>query len=399
MPIKKELCKNYQRGSCQYGQRCKFLHVTQQQPKSNIFGGGAQSGSYGQQQKSNPYGFGVQNSSQSKGSTDYGSKPNNQFKPFENKWTRFSPIPNTGAPSARQSENQTQATNHKCTDPESCRRIVVEDFENERPLWKLTCYGHLKNAPCDIIGDISYEELRAAAYDDAKRGLSLQSIVERERNLLSSKLVEFENLCKPHAVAPSSTLPNQKPFSGTSSNAFSSFGQLGSSLNMGPPAPLNNGFGQLNSSAPSRQISSAFGTKNMPSENAGEILRFCLCGAFSLFLLTVILVGLFGSQFPASSTITGFSSNGALRESNPFSPSPSSAQFLRTTNNQSPILSMGLDYTSNANAPAQVAMGVQLATNMQKEDISGDVSIWSKNKWNPGEVPEEAPPDAFVDAV
>lgn len=128
-----------------------------------------------------------------------------------------------------------------------------------------------------------------------------------------------------------------------------------------PPAPLNNGFGQLNSSAPSRQISSAFGTKNMPSENAGEILRFCLCGAFSLFLLTVILVGLFGSQFPASSTITGFSSNGALRESNPFSPSPSSAQFLRTTNNQSPILSMGLDYTSNANAPAQVAMGVQLA--------------------------------------
>nr|XP_015869715.1 zinc finger CCCH domain-containing protein 16 isoform X5 [Ziziphus jujuba var. spinosa]XP_048329971.1 zinc finger CCCH domain-containing protein 16 isoform X5 [Ziziphus jujuba var. spinosa] len=265
--------------------------------------------------------------------------------------------------------------------PESCRRIVVEDFENERPLWKLTCYGHLKNAPCDIIGDISYEELRAAAYDDAKRGLSLQSIVERERNLLSSKLVEFENLCKPHAVAPSSTLPDQKPFSGTSSNAFSSFGQLGSSLNMGsvsrPPAPLNNGFGQLNSSAPSRQISSAFGTKNMPSENAG----------------------LFGSQFPASSTITGFSSNGALRESNPFSPSPSSAQFLRTTNNQSPILSMGLDYTSNANAPAQVAMGVQLATNMQKEDISGDVSIWSKNKWNPGEVPEEAPPDAFVDAV
>lgn len=31
----------------------------------------------------------------------------------------------------------------------------------------------------DIIGDISYEELRAAAYDDAKCGLSLQSIVRK----------------------------------------------------------------------------------------------------------------------------------------------------------------------------------------------------------------------------
>lgn len=31
----------------------------------------------------------------------------------------------------------------------------------------------------DIIGDTSYEELRAAAYDDAKRGLSLQSIVRK----------------------------------------------------------------------------------------------------------------------------------------------------------------------------------------------------------------------------
>jgi len=35
------------------------------------------------------------------------------------------------------------------------------------------------SGPCDIIGDVSYEELRAAAYDDYKRGLSLQSIVRK----------------------------------------------------------------------------------------------------------------------------------------------------------------------------------------------------------------------------
>ncbi|RRT80621.1 hypothetical protein BHM03_00009777, partial [Ensete ventricosum] len=31
--------------------------------------------------------------------------------------------------------------------------------------------------PCDIVGDTSFEELRAAAYEDARQGLSLQSIV------------------------------------------------------------------------------------------------------------------------------------------------------------------------------------------------------------------------------
>ncbi|RVW94131.1 Zinc finger CCCH domain-containing protein 16 [Vitis vinifera] len=82
--------------------------------------------------------------------------------------------------SSRQSDNQVQPANHKCTDPESCKRQIVEDFEHERPIWKLTCYGHCKSAPCDIVGDISYEELRLAAYDDAGRGLSLQSIVRSD---------------------------------------------------------------------------------------------------------------------------------------------------------------------------------------------------------------------------
>ncbi|XP_054813003.1 uncharacterized protein LOC129313710 [Prosopis cineraria] len=33
------------------------------------------------------------------------------------------------------------------------------------------------SAPCDIVGDISYEELQAAAYEDAKHGMTFQSIV------------------------------------------------------------------------------------------------------------------------------------------------------------------------------------------------------------------------------
>jgi len=35
----------------------------------------------------------------------------------------------------------------------------------------------ISSRPCDIVGDISYEELRAAAYEDARKGLPVQAIV------------------------------------------------------------------------------------------------------------------------------------------------------------------------------------------------------------------------------
>ncbi|KAJ7960286.1 Zinc finger CCCH domain-containing protein 16 [Quillaja saponaria] len=126
------------------------------------------------------------------------------------------------------------AVNHKCTDPELCKRQIVEDFEKEKPLWILTCYSDCKNVPCDIVGDISYEELWAAAYDDAKRGMSFLSIVEKERNLLSSKLAEFVNLVGRLYVIQPTPLPSLGASAKFSQNteivvppSITSFGQLG----------------------------------------------------------------------------------------------------------------------------------------------------------------------------
>nr|GEV54816.1 zinc finger CCCH domain-containing protein 16-like isoform X1 [Tanacetum cinerariifolium] len=116
-----------------------------------------------------PFGFGAQNNNQS------GSKPN-QFKPGDNKWSRFSQANGGNSSAPQKQDNQQSAANHTCTDPQSCKRLISEDFEHEKPLWKLTCYGHIKYGPCDIIGDLSFEELRASAYDDAKRGTGVQSI-------------------------------------------------------------------------------------------------------------------------------------------------------------------------------------------------------------------------------
>ncbi|XP_031247721.1 zinc finger CCCH domain-containing protein 16 [Pistacia vera] len=397
MQFRKELCRNFQRGSCQYGERCKFLHVTQQHPKSNAIGFGTQAASQQHQQKSNPFGFGVQNSPQSKGPNNFGNKQN-QFKPFENKWSRFSPIPTSGAPSSsRQPENHSQSTNHKCTDPESCKRLIAEDFEHESPLWKLTCYSHWKNAPCDIVGDVSYEELRAAAYDDAKRGLNLQSIVERERNLLNSKLIEFDNLLRnPYTGPVNPGLASQRQFlvatqsehSSTPQNnappSVSSFSQLGSSVNMGfgtrPSTPSNNAFGQPTNNSYSSQTSSIFGTNNLPSASAGP----------------------FGSQLSAqsvrssfTSNMTGFGNSGVIGAgSNKFSnPSMSTNNFSSLSfGNQTALPGAPV---SSSNAAEQATVNIQLMKNLQSESVTGDSSVWLKEKWIPGEIPEEAPPDAF----
>ncbi|KAJ8767957.1 hypothetical protein K2173_020897 [Erythroxylum novogranatense] len=312
---KKEPCRNFQRGSCQYGEKCKFLHVTPEQskPNTNPFGFGTQQqpsrqkfdnnntnpfgfgtqqqhrkpnasnpfgfGAQQQQQPqkpANPFGFGVQsNNLHYKAPNDFGSKPH-QFKPFENKWSRFSPISNSGQPDH---QPQAQAANHHdCNDPDTCKRLILEDFEHERPLWKLTCYSHWKNGPCDISGDVSYEELRAVAYDDARRGLSLPLIVERERNLLNSKLIEFENLLQNPYVAPSkSALHGAVRFPvGTSgaataagqssaSTPFSNLSQSNVQLNVGHSIPANSAFGQSTLLPNSVQTSNAFGSRLSPN--------------------------------------------------------------------------------------------------------------------------------------
>jgi len=51
--------------------------------------------------------------------------------------------------------------------------------EDENPTVALVWNSSVCSLPCEIVGDISCEELRAVAYDDARRGLSFQSIVRK----------------------------------------------------------------------------------------------------------------------------------------------------------------------------------------------------------------------------
>ncbi|XP_058113404.1 zinc finger CCCH domain-containing protein 46 isoform X2 [Magnolia sinica] len=382
----RKICRNFQRGSCQYGERCKFLHVTQQQSKPSAFGFGVLSGSqFNQQQpqqRQNPFGFGVQNSSYSKSTSDFGPKYQNQAKPFENKWTRFSPIAAGNSTSSRQTDNQPpQAVNHKCTEPELCKHEIAKDFEHERPLWKLTCYGHSKNGPCDIIGDISYEELRAAAYEDARRGMSLQEIVQKERNLLSSKLIQFENLLRnPYVISQKPSSSTASLFPGTNVNAssavvwsnapppVSSFAQLGSSINSGftrPPAPSNHAFRQPSPFQISNQTSGVFGSQ-LPLHS-------------------------FGSA--PSSNILNFNNSSTNVGSNILTFSPVALpHHPSSANNQLISILNGTEIAVNTVGQASVDA---LSVDNKKAGVPGEASIWLR-EWKRGEIPEEPPPDEFI---
>nr|AFK43143.1 unknown [Medicago truncatula] len=391
----REICQHFLRGRCRFGTTCRNIHQQQQRTSNNNgFGGGGGGG----QQNTNPFGFGSTSTSASNNhqpKTDpfgFGSQNNgaprsdfkpNQSQPLENnKWSRSSSKPQNGTP--RQSDNNSQTVNHKCTDPEACKRQIVEDFQQEKPLWILTCYGHCKGAPCDIVGDISYEELRAAAYEDNKKGMSLPQIVEKEKNILQSKLVEFNKLLSEPYKMPLTSSLNIQNFqsNGANVNAFQpatqNFQSNGANANAFQPATQNNGplsvssFSQLGAS-----LNPGFGRPSAPLMST-PVQPSSIGGGGNFF--TPNSGNLFGSgisggqvnPFPTPVGLTGFPGSTSQFQQPPF----------------------GFNNTSSTTM-FQTAPDVQLNTS-QVENVSVDDSIWLKEKWNPGEIPEQAPPDRFV---
>ncbi|XP_006656457.1 zinc finger CCCH domain-containing protein 46 isoform X1 [Oryza brachyantha] len=392
MSRRQEICRNFQRGSCKYGAQCRYLHASphqQQQARPNPFGFGTgsrqQQPSFGsqfqqqqqQQQKPNPFGFGVQ------GANAQSRNAPGPAKPFQNKWVRDPSAPTKQAEAAQ--PPQAQAAHTSCEDLQSCRQQISEDFKNEAPIWKLTCYAHLRSGPCDIKGDISFEELRAKAYEEGKQGHSLQSIVEGERNLQNAKLMEFTNLLNSAHPSQTPNFPTMGSFPGVNNNSsfgasqtngppvFSSFSQIGAATNLGPGSgittpgvPASSPFGQ-SSSAP--HAAPTFGSSQMKFGVSSAFGNQGLRQPFGTFQSS-------SNNFPKSSA--GYQQSSA-----------SSAQH-RDIDRQSQELLSGMM------APTSV-MDEASAENIKNENQ--DDSIWLKEKWAIGEIPLDEPPQRHVSHV
>ncbi|CAN6215704.1 unnamed protein product [Urochloa humidicola] len=408
MSRRQELCRNFQRGSCKYGAQCRFVHASsqqqQQQSKPNPFGFGS-SQQQQQQQKPNPFGFGSGSRQQQQPS--FGSqfqqqqqqqqqKPNPfgfgvqgaSAKPFQNKWVR-----DPSAPTKQPENSQLPPAAHtSCTDPESCRQQIAEDFKNEAPLWKLTCYAHLRSGPCDIKGDISFEELRAKAYEEGRQGHPLQSIVESERNLQNAKLMEFTNFLNNPRVSVSQTpsfpaaasfpeVKNSPAFGVPQTNGppvFSSFSQVGAGNNFGagprtaPGVPTNTLFGQ--SVQPSQPAFPAptFGRSDM---------KFGVSGSF-------------GSQISQQSS--GSLQGSSMSSVGNFPKPPSGYQQSSSSSHHRDIDRQSQDLLSGIVAPTSAINQAPVEDNKNENQ---DDSIWLKEKWSIGEIPLGEPPQRHISHV
>uniref|UniRef100_A0ACD5ZFF0 Uncharacterized protein n=1 Tax=Avena sativa TaxID=4498 RepID=A0ACD5ZFF0_AVESA len=428
MNRRQELCRNFQRGSCKYGAQCRYLHSTsnqqqqqQQQTRPNPFGFGAasrqqqQQPSFGmqsqqfqqQQQQPNPFGFGVQG-----GASQQRNAPG-PAKPFQNKWVR-----DPSAPTKQAEAQAAQAAHTSCTDPESCRQQISDDFKNETPLWKLTCYAHLRSGPCDITGDISYEELRAKAYEQGKQGHPLQSIVEGERNLQNAKLAEFNNLLNSTRASQTPSFPtvgsfpevkNNSSFGGSQTNGppvFASFNQIGAATSFGsgtritaPGVPTNTMFGQSTQPTFGQSTQPTFGQSTQPSfgqstqptfgQSTGPTFGQSTTSTPSFGAPTFGNAGMkFGVQ-DASGSQTSRQTFGSMSSNSNF-PGSTSSTHHRDIDRQSQELLNGMTALPSAVDQAPVE---------ENKNENQDDSIWLKEKWAIGQIPLDEPPQRHVSHV
>ncbi|GJP83949.1 hypothetical protein CLOP_g14048 [Closterium sp. NIES-67] len=179
------LCRDFQRGSCRWGARCKFVHQapapTQHAQRGNRYaelsgsGGGGGWGGGGRGQG----GGGVEGGEEG---AEGGVVQGREGVGAADCAARAQVIRGERGGRARGEAS----TRLDCVDRLDCESIIAEDAEKERPLWRASVYAHWKYLPCDVGSDVSPEEARLLAYTQAQQGVPLPSIVASERAMLAN---------------------------------------------------------------------------------------------------------------------------------------------------------------------------------------------------------------------
>eukprot|EP00897_Mesotaenium_endlicherianum_P008128 jgi/Mesen1/7343/ME000377S06560 len=244
------VCRDFLRGSCKYGARCKFSHQLPQQQQQQGQGQQSRGSQFGQQSRQQQF----RGQYDGRGGGGGGGGTGNRFGPLAGGGGGGA----SGHGPARQQGASAPAAapkDHRCGDARQCQEQIQQDMLNERPsTWLASAYAHWKYLNNDVAGDVSFEEARAEAYVAAQQGIPLANIVQRERALLSERTALFDALAsrpyRPPAAAAAAAAPS--PF-GTSLPTMAS--------SQSPPAAAPPGatmlFGKL--VAPAGPASAPFG--------------------------------------------------------------------------------------------------------------------------------------------
>lgn len=403
--MSRQICRDFQRGNCRFGTRCKFVHQT----------GGSQQNAFNPGPKqTQQQGFGT-----------------NRFGAFNN------------APNNQRAPQQQMALpkDHKCGNPKVCQDQINEDATTEQPTyWRLTSYAHWKFLPNDITGDISPEELRALAYDSAKQGLSIQQIVQKEQSLVAAKVAEFEALRRNPYRGPATQALGGFQQGLTQPSPFISSGGAGTFSGFGTPqnqtaAPAG-GFGQPQTmfgvpmTAPPQAgggFSNAFNkTSTNPklspspfqSSGFGQNSQFGQTGFGSqapknIFGAQAQNNNIFGVQAQAQAQAQsspgignsvfggGFGAQTAVQPASTWNPvgfgsSPftTTAGFASATPFATPAATpqSSVPAVTTPTTPNTLPLG-SLPPQSVQTTVSTD-GVWQKETWNLGEIPEEEPPES-----
>ncbi|KAH7373948.1 hypothetical protein KP509_17G080700 [Ceratopteris richardii] len=368
------VCRDFLRGSCRFGSKCKFLHTNSQQAR---------------QQSSNPFGFG----GKSQGQTQ--PKGGNYFSSL----------------ASQTNQAQTTIKEHRCNNPKDCKLQIKEDLEHELPVfWRLTCYAHGKFLPNDLVGDVSFEELRAQAYAAGRQGVSFDSVVQNERNMFNAKKREFDYLLNNPYSGPA-TSGSSSPFTHNMVLSDASKLPFGSAI----PAP---------SSAPFKSFPSftqePFQTRGLTGFSGAKQPGSFLFGLGSSSGAADSLMSSH-SALPQSPVMPGFSFGVRSPEPLPNIQGPgvpnvfssSSAPFSgfgQSSFNFNTVTQNSSESPSNLfvrSGPFQALNEAEMSDssplfnqkNIPKETVPEEhenttrkVDIWARAKWNIGEIPEEEPP-------
>lgn len=398
--MSRQICRDFQRGSCRFGTRCKFLHQTgssQQRPQQNAFDSDPK--------QTQQQGFGA------------------------NRFGAFNSGPNQRTPQ----QQAAPAKDHRCNNPKVCQDLIKEDVSTEQPTyWRLTSYAHWKFLPNDITGDISPEELRALAYDSAKQGLPIQQIVQKEQSLVAAKIAEFESLQRnpyrgPATQASGGFLQGQTQpspfFSSAQTGPFSGFGTTQSQS----VAPVG-GFGQPQTmfgvpmTAPPQSgggFSNAFNKTSTNPKLSPSPFQSSGFGQNSQFAQTgfgsQVPKNIFGSQaqtppgngnsvfgvgFGAQSSAQPASTlNSVGFGSSPFTTSAGfgASPFATPSATPQPITPAATPQPSTPAVITPAAFNTLPLGSLPPHSVQTTVGadgIWQKETWKLGEIPEEEPPES-----